>query len=133
MTGALAQVTVSVRGEKPIPWGCNEWDWRKSVAESARAVRPQSAQQQVSSDTRFAVEIVFLMTAAHIGRADLDNLAKPMLDTLFQTRNAQVKDLSLTGALFNVDDDRIFKLILEKRLVSTGAEEGVDIKVVLSF
>jgi len=73
------------------------------------------------------------MTAAHIGRADLDNLAKPMLDTLFQTRNAQVKDLSLTGALFNVDDDRVFKLILEKRLVSTGAEEGVDIKVVLSF
>jgi len=56
-----------------------------------------------------------------------------MLDTLFQTRNAQVKDLSLTGALFNVDDDRVFKLILEKRLVSTGAEEGVDIKVVLSF
>ena len=69
------------------------------------------------------------MTGSHIQRADLDNLAKPVLDTLFRSRNAQVKDTSLTGALFDTDDDQVFKLVLEKRLVATDNDEGIDVTI----
>ena len=69
------------------------------------------------------------MTEAHIKHANLDNLAKPVLDTLFESRNAQVQDQNLTGALFDVDDDRVFKLRLEKWLVITGEEEGINITI----
>jgi len=69
------------------------------------------------------------MTASHIEHVDLDNLAKPILDTLFHPRHPQVKDMSLTGALFDVDDDRIFKLNLEKRLVTPDTEEGIDVTI----
>ena len=37
--------------------------------------------------------------------------------------------MSLTGALFDVDDDRIFKLNLEKRLVTPDTEEGIDVTI----
>jgi len=69
------------------------------------------------------------MTASHIEHVDLDNLAKPILDTLFHPRHPQVKDMSLIGALFDVDDDRIFKLNLEKRLVTPDTEEGIDVTI----
>jgi hypothetical protein len=69
------------------------------------------------------------MTLPRLGQADLDNLAKPQLDTLFLPRNVQVRDSSLTGALFDVDDDRVFRLNMEKRLVSTPADEGVDVTI----
>lgn len=69
------------------------------------------------------------MTRLHIVRADLDNLAKPVLDTFFRSHYPQVKDPNLTGALFDVDDSRVFKLTLEKRLVSAVANEGVDVVV----
>ena len=125
----IHQITVSVRGMTPIPWGGGEMPWRGKLAEEARLARVKSNVQVISILTHFAVDIVFLMRQPRIEGADLDNLAKPILDTLFRSRNAQVKDLSLTGALFDVDDDRVFKLTLEKKLVSTSTEEGVDINI----
>lgn len=70
------------------------------------------------------------MNAANIGRADLDNLAKPVLDTIFLPRNVQVKDVALTGALFRCDDDRVFRLELEKQQVQYDADEGLDVHVI---
>jgi len=121
------QVTITVRGMTPIPWGSNEWEWRRKLAEEAQLVYARTKPQGISKSTHFAVEIVFLMSRIRIEGADLDNLAKPVLDTLFRSRYAQVKDVSLTGAFFNVDDDRVFKLTLEKRLASTITGEGADI------
>jgi hypothetical protein len=70
------------------------------------------------------------MKVDNIRRADLDNLAKPVLDTLFKPRNAQVKIKKYTGALFdNVDDDRVFTLTLSKQCVLVALDEGVDITV----
>lgn len=122
-------IKISVQGEKPVPWGCNEWDWRRVVAKQARQVRSQ-IQGTISTNAQFSVALIFLIGEDYIGRTDLDNLAKPVLDTLFQIRNAQVKDPSLTGALFDVDDDQVFKLNLEKRLVSSEEEQGVEISIV---
>jgi hypothetical protein len=80
-------------------------------------------------EARFTAALVFYLGASNFERADLDNLAKPVLDTVFLPRNAQVQDRSLTGAIFQVDDDRVFQLALEKRVAGTSAEEGVDVSV----
>ncbi len=131
----MPQIFVSVREKTPKPWGSDEWDWRERLAEEAKKVRashPKVEQLPNSGKTiEFGVQIVFLMKADKLGRADLDNLAKPVLDTLFRPRNAQVKDKDkYTGALFNnVDDDRVFKLKLEKKLVSTEKAAGVDVTI----
>ena len=83
----------------------------------------------VSQDIHFSVTLVFLMKPGSIERADLDNLAKPVLDTLFYSRNAQVQDKELTGAMFDVDDDRVFQLIAVKKLVVGPNDEGIDITI----
>jgi len=112
---------------KPVPWGSNEWVWRRALAEQGRLVRASAQFPPVLASAHFTVEITFFMSARNIQGADLDNLAKPVLDTLFRSRYPQVKDLNLTGAIFEMDDDRVFRLLLEKRVVSTDAEQGVDI------
>ena len=122
----MAQITLSVRGMKPIPWGSNEMAWRKFIADQARAKFGQE-KWEISAQTRFSMEVMFLMKEDNIQRADLDNLAKPVLDTLFRVRYAQVKDLSRTGALFSVDDDRVFKLLLEKQVVHAADDEGIEV------
>lgn len=125
----MPQLTISCRGKTPIPWGSSEWEWRRALAEKARSARIGSELKDLHLLSQFEVAVTFLMTNPHIQRADLDNLAKPVLDTLFRSRNAQVSDSSLTGALFDFDDDRVFRLTLEKRSVPAAADEGVDITV----
>ena len=51
---------------------------------------------------------------------------------LFRSRHAHVEGPALTGALFDVDDDRVFKLTLEKRGVSSLKNEGVDVTITWS-
>ena len=119
------QISISVRGIKPAPWGNNEWNWRKAIADAAKEKRIEV----VSSLLNFSVNIVFYLMKTTLDRSDLDNLAKPVLDTLFLPNNPQVKDKALTGALFEIDDNRVFKLSLEKLLVSTNQEEGAEIIV----
>lgn len=125
MTQTLA---VTVRGMTPKPWGSNEKKWRQLLADEGRRVRLVAQVPPVSLATHFRVEIIFFMSGARVEGADLDNLAKPVLDTIFRSRYPQV-ELSLTGSVFDVDDDRVFSLGLEKRRVSTSPEEGVDVLV----
>jgi hypothetical protein len=115
----------------PVPWGSppNEEKWRRLVAAEARRVRASTALPPVSTTTHFTVEIAFLLNGTNIERPDLDNLAKPVLDTLFRVRCPQVPDRTLTGALFDVDDDRVFKLTTTKVLVHGKMEEGADIRI----
>jgi hypothetical protein len=71
-----------------------------------------------------SAEVVFYLRA---DRADLDNLAKPVLDTLFRVSYPQVRDMTLTATLFQVDDSRVCFLKLEKRLVIAPTDEGADV------
>ena len=120
---------ISVQRKTPTPWGTKkQWEWRGCLAAQARVFRSHVDQQGIP-EAKFHIKVVFRMTEAHIRHADLDNLAKPVLDTLFQSRNAQAQDKNLTGVLFDVDDDHVFKLRLEKRLVMTDEEEGVDVTI----
>lgn len=120
---------IRVRGMKPVPWGSNEWLWRKALADQGRLVRASMRLPPILPSVHFAVEIIFYMNTTHIQGADLDNLAKPVLDTLFRTRYPQVKDLSLTGAVFEMDDSSVFRLVVEKRLIATDKDEGADISI----
>jgi len=112
-------ISFSVRGTSPKAWGNNEWDWRKALAEQARKISSSSI--PIPESARISVDIVFFLRA---DRADLDNLAKPVLDTLFRINRPQVRDLTLTAALFQVDDSRIYLLKLEKRPVTAPSDEG---------
>ncbi len=57
---------------------------------------------------------------------DLDNFAKPVLDTLFTSQNVS----RLTGVLLpGVNDTWVFRLHLEKVEVKTPQKQGADITV----
>jgi hypothetical protein len=64
------------------------------------------------------------------GRATLmvDNLVRPLLNTLFDSRDEQA-DRALTATLFDAEDAQIHRLIIEKRVVADPAEEGIDVTV----
>ncbi len=125
------EITFSVIGMKPVAWGNNEWEWRSAIAKKIREISTVKNWQKLdySHERQFSVKIIFSMTAAHIKRTDLDNLAKPILDTLFLSRNPQAPRENVTGVLFPVDDSLVYKLILEKRVVDSETEEGAKITV----
>ena len=112
-----------------MPWGSNEWSWRAAIAKHARAAHAAAGLQAPAASACFAVDMHFFFTPGNLERADLDNLAKPVLDTLFLAREPQVKDSSLAGAAFQVDDTRVFSLNLVKSAVAASADEGIDVVV----
>ena len=118
------RVSFQVRGNPPTPGGSNEWAWRSAVAAQARAAASAAPVLPPPPSARFTAELVFYLAEANFERADLDNLAKPVLDTVFLPHNAQVQDRSLTGAIFQVDDAQVVRLTLEKRAARTPEEEG---------
>ena len=126
----MPEVIFSVPG-RPVPWGCNEWEWRKRVFGKALDKRKEREDipPAVAQGIHFSVTLVFRLKSGSIERADLDNLAKPVLDTLFKSRNAQGQGKELTGAMFDVDDDRVFHLMVEKKPVIGPEDEGVDITI----
>ena len=80
--------------------------------------------------TKFTVDVIFRMIASDLARpaVDLDNFAKPVLDTLFTSKN--VSKERLTGVLLHeVNDTWVFRLRLEKREVETPEDQGALITV----
>ena len=70
------------------------------------------------------------MTREDLARpaVDLDNLAKPVLDTLFTSQN--VSKSRITGVLLpEVNDTWVFRLRLEKVGVKTPQDQGADLTV----
>ena len=68
------------------------------------------------------------MTPADLARpaCDLDNFAKPVINTLFTSQNVA----RLTGVLLpEVNDTWVFRLLLEKVEAKTPEEQGADITV----
>ncbi len=123
----MPELKMSLRGTRPVPFGGGtvEKDWWQALAEKAQEVRANRPFPAIAPSAHFAVEMIFFMTPVNTpGGSELDNLAKPVLDTLFNARKQQP-----TGTLLGHHDTNVFKLFLEKRLVSTQAEEGVDVTI----
>ena len=94
--------------------------WREAIRDAVMARYPQAPFPEPPSGTKFTVEVIFRMTPQDLARpaVDLDNLAKPILDTLFTSQN--VSKSRLTGVLLReVNDTWVFRLRLEKVEVET--------------
>jgi hypothetical protein len=62
----MAELVISVRGTRPIPWGSNEWKWRATLAKAARETCAKSVLAAPGGDAQFFVDIVFSLTAMSI-------------------------------------------------------------------
>ena len=129
----MPEIAFRVRDAKPRP--SNETKviraWREAVAEAARRASGQGAFTKPTASSRFALSLRFRMTESAPGqKSDLDNLAKPVLDTLFLPDDKQAREPGVSGVLFDIDDSQVFWLELEKTHVSSEEEEGVDVRVV---
>ena len=104
----------------PSPWANGEPEvrWRKAIATQVPP-RPE-----IPAGAVFEVELEFCVHPDRLLRGnDLDNLAKPVLDTLFtQSRPSKHP----TGALFGVDDGQVVDLKLRK---TAAQEEGVRVAI----
>ena len=101
--------------------------WREAIRAAVTASYPQAPFIPPPSGTKFTVEVIFRMTPEDLARPafDLDNFAKPVLDTLFTSQNVS----RLTGVLLPVNDTWVFRLLLEKVEVKTPQEQGADLTV----
>ena len=121
----MPELDFSLRGTRPVPFAGGEGEkvWWQALAQQAQALRAKRPIPSVPLSSRFSVEIIFFLLPGNTpGGTELDNLAKPVLDTLFKGRKQPP-----TGTLFDLHDTNVFELVLEKRLVSTPEEEGVEI------
>ena len=102
--------------------------WREAIRDAVKAAYPQAPFTPPPLGTKFIVEVIFRMTPEDLARPafDLDNFAKPVLDTLFTSQNVSP---GLTGVLLPVNDTWVFRLRLEKVKVTTPQEQGADITV----
>lgn len=125
----MPAICIHIRGAHPLPYGNNEQEWRQQIADAANETMPHYPQPNVTNRTVFTVHAKFFFVDRAILGGDLDNLAKPVLDTLFLPNNPQVEDLNLTGVVFHVDDQAVRELFLRKVPVETAEEEGADILV----
>jgi hypothetical protein len=122
-------IELQVRGARPVPWGAGEWAWRAELAQATRQVIAVSPVPAPPPDAGFTVMLTFYLSPARHRDSDLDNLAKPVLDTLFHARLVQARFPDVTGVLFDVPDERVVKLVLEKRLAGRADDQGIDVLV----
>jgi hypothetical protein len=115
-------VTLIIKG-RPSPWANqpHEGIWRLQIADQARAAVQTPFSQEVKPRS---VTIEFLMISTR--RGDLDNLAKPVIDTLF--RQAR-KSTHPVACLFMCDDFHLHELILRRSVVESPANEGAIITI----
>jgi hypothetical protein len=116
---------IQVRGH---PARVRSVTWREAIRDAVAAAYPQAPFASPPEGTKFTVEMIFRMTPEDLARpaCDLDNFAKPVLDTLFTSQNVS----RLTGVLLpGVNDTWVFRLVLEKVGVKTPQQQGADITV----
>lgn len=128
MQQTIEQITLPVHGMEPVAAGdADEVQWGEYVAQEVCKLCPEP--KRVAATTRFHVRMAFLLHTEAVNQVTVEHLAQPVLDILFQPRFVRTEYASLTGTLFRVGYERVFKLILEKRHVSTIAQAGVDVTV----
>ena len=132
-------MTIHPRGDGyPNPWRIRvrghpavreSNSWREAIRDAVMDTYPQAPFPSPPSGTKFTVEVIFRMTPKDLARRfDLDNFAKPVLDTLFTSQN--VSKSRLTSVLVReVNDTWVFRLRLEKAQVETPQDQGADITV----
>ena len=120
-------VEITVSGRTPLGGGStSRRQWREAIRDAALGVAPDP--QDVPDGAPLTVDVVIRLTEPRFGSSDLDNLVKPVLDTLFRSRDEQL-DPGLTAALLPIDDAAIQRLVVEKHRADGMEEEGVSVSV----
>jgi hypothetical protein len=112
----------------PRTWGNNEREWRSQVAVAARQELTRLNLEPLQGRYLFSVELIFNLSQQRLFNGnDLENLSKPIIDTLFLPDNPQIGDQDLTGILFQIDDRYIYSLTIKKS--ATQSNEGATITI----
>jgi Holliday junction resolvase RusA-like endonuclease len=120
-------VALSVIGRPPLGGGSvSRRTWREAIRDAATVIAPDP--DGVPRDVPLTVHVVFRITEPRFSSSDLDNMVKPVLDTLFRSRDEQL-DPSLTAALLPLDDSAIHRLLVEKQVAEAVDDEGVKVEV----
>jgi Holliday junction resolvase RusA-like endonuclease len=123
----LRVVAISVVGRTPLGGGSSSRrQWREAIRQAALAVAPDP--REVPPRAPISVAVVFRIAEPRFASSDLDNLVKPVLDTLFRSRDEQL-DPTLTAVLLPVDDAAINRLVVEKQPAKGTDDEGVTVEV----
>ena len=119
----MPNIQFTIQGT-PRTYGNNEMNWRSTIATHVRrTAQMQGLQIPITGVSAINVKLTFYLAANRFYvRNDLDNLVKPILDTLFRAHNPQVPP-DLFGVLFDCDDELIYSLHLDK-VGSSGDNEG---------
>ena len=122
-------IEIEVKG-KPKAWANNEKGeevkWREMIRDKIRKDLEEGKYTKIKKNTKLKIEVIFYLNGKRIDNSDLDNLAKPVMDTICQIRQSHFKDKSLIGNLSEDDDGKVFELILKKEERET---EGALIRV----
>jgi DNA-binding transcriptional regulator PaaX len=128
----MRQYHLNPRGMTPSPsQGGKLRKWRLLIAREAKKKYQitEELQRQLAGK-RFELTITFHFLDKNLN-SDLDNLVKPIMDTLFFNRYAKLK--KLTGRLFKYTNDaQVFVLFLSKDRVTNALEEGASIHIVVN-
>jgi hypothetical protein len=116
---------IQVRGH---PVRVKSISWREAIRDAVTDAYPQAPFASPPLGTKSTVEVIFRMTPEDLARpaCDLDNFAKPVIDTLFTSQNVS----RLTGVLLPEGNDTCaFRLLLEKVELKTSQEQGADLTI----
>jgi hypothetical protein len=107
-----------------------EMDWRQELVETSKRAQGSPPGPEEQPTLRYSVELVFFVTDASV---DLDNLTKPVLDTLFSPGpplDNQKPWEEVIGQVFPAaHDSQVFELIQRKTVVPETERQGVRIMV----
>lgn len=128
-------VAFAVRGHAPVPRGSGpktaaEKAWRTAVAVAAQEQIDPSQKALVDSWQWVRVQLDFHFAAM---ATDIDNMLKPILDTLFSPGTPNDNRLHLaaiTGVIFPTrDDSTVRELSLTKDLAGSEEDLGVSVTI----
>jgi hypothetical protein len=107
-----------------------ELTWRKELVEASKPAQGSPPEPEEQPTLRYKVELDFFVSDTSL---DLDNLTKPVLDTLFSPGpplKNQEPWQEVIGKVFPAaHDSRVFELVQRKTVVSGSERQGIRVKV----
>ena len=131
-SGPGGRIRIKARNHLPVSGKASKdrrKKWREHIIECASGAIDQAAELGEYGSWLFTVDVEFFLPRQT--KNDIDNLAKPVVDTLFSpgVPNGN-QDLEVTGEVFPLADDlQVTQLNLRKTLVQSDEECGAMITV----